>query len=117
MVEQVMQVQHRGRRAECRHDPLRHDAVQPCDVEARRAHEPSHARPPGHRARERAASERSDRQLVHAQALLAPGAADPTLRRDRELELDAFGSERRAEPQQRMLGAAGLGRLCDCEYA
>ena len=117
MVEKVVQVQQRRGRAERGHDPLRDDAVQPRDVGAHAAGEPPDARPPRHSACQPAASQRSDRQLVDAHAERARGVRHSALAGDRELELDSLGRQSGAEPQQRALGAAGLGRLRDGEYA
>ena len=114
-VEQVVQVQHRGRPAERGHDPLRHDAVQPGDV-SWCAHESPHTWPPDHRAR--SAPRRSDPiGSSCTRKPVAAGACDPAFAGDRELELDPFGRQWGTEPQERALGAAWFGRLGHREYA
>jgi hypothetical protein len=54
---------------------------------------------------------------VYAQPKLTSRSRDVAVGRDGELELHPLGRECRDEPQQRKLGAAGLGRLGHGEYA
>jgi hypothetical protein len=54
---------------------------------------------------------------VHVQPVLARRVRHTSLGGNSQLELDPLGSQDGREPQQGELGAAGLSRLRDREYA